>query len=65
MVATSGIPGRHSKGILLSLHDTSACRGNTGTSRLRDEGMQKCMGGLAEDESGKRRAGRSSGQKLG
>lgn len=53
MVATSGIPACHSKGMLLTLHDTSGCRENTARtwmSRLRDEGMQKCMDGLAEDE---------------
>lgn len=68
MVAASGIPAWHSKGMLLTLHDTSACRENTGRTwmhRLSDEGMQKCMDGLAADESSKRSASRSSGQKLG
>lgn len=54
MVATSGILAWRSKGMLLTLRDTSACRENTGRTwmnRLRDEGMQKSLDGLAEDES--------------
>lgn len=46
MVAASGIPARHSKGMLLTLHDTRACRENPGRTwmhRLCDGGMQKCM----------------------
>lgn len=68
MVATSGIPAWLSEGMLLTLDDTSACRENTGSTwmhRLSDEGMQKCMAGLTEDESSKRSASRSRGQKLG
>lgn len=67
MVAALGIPAWHSKGMLLTLHDTSACRENTGRTsmhRLNDEGMQKCMDGLAADESSKWLASQSSGQKL-
>lgn len=68
MVAAWGIPARHSKGMLLALHDSRACREHTVRTwmhRLSDEGMQKCMDGLAEDESSKRSASRGSGQTLG
>lgn len=57
MAVTAGRGEWHSKGILLTLGDTSAGRENTGkswTHRLRDEWMQKCMVGLAEDEGNKR-----------
>lgn len=56
MAAPSGRPEWQSKGILLTLPDTSASRENTGKTwmhRLRDEGMQKCMFGLVEDEGNK------------
>lgn len=46
MVAASGIPARHSKGMLLTLHDTRTCRENPGRTwmhKLCDGGMQKCM----------------------
>lgn len=51
------------KGMLLTLHDTSPCRENTGRTwmhRFNYEGMQNCMG-----ESSKRLASWSSGQRLG
>lgn len=53
MAAAQGGADWHSKGILLTLLDTSASGENTGKTwmhRLRDEWMQKCMDGLAEDE---------------
>lgn len=56
MAATPGRAEWHSKGMLLTLHDTRACRENAGKTwmhRLRDEWMEKCMVGLVGDEGNK------------